>query len=144
MAQRGRGRPMKYKTPAELQAAVDAYFDSCRGQYRRDDNGAYVLDRSGRPILDGAKPLTISGLQIALGFRSRQSLIDYRGRRAFSEVIERARLRIEAYAEERLFDRDGYAGAAWLLSTAFGWGREAAAEDRPLPAVRVVVMDAGA
>lgn len=144
MAQRGRGRPMKYKTPAELQAACDAYFDSCRGQYRRDDNGAYVLDRSGRPILDGAKPLTLSGLQIALGFKSRQSLLDYRGRRAFSEVIERARLRIEAYAEERLFDRDGYAGAAWLLSTAFGWGREAAAEDRPLPAVRVVVMDAGA
>lgn len=134
---------MKYKTPAELQAACDAYFDSCRGQYRRDDNGAYVLDRSGRPILDGAKPLTLSGLQIALGFKSRQSLLDYRGRRAFSEVIERARLRIEAYAEERLFDRDGYAGAAWLLSTAFGWGREAA-EDRPLPAVRVVVMDAGA
>ena len=135
---------MKYKTPAELQAACDTYFDSCRGQYRRDDNGAYVLDRSGRPILDGAKPLTLSGLQIALGFKSRQSLLDYRGRRAFSEVIERARLRIEAYAEERLFDRDGYAGAAWLLSTAFGWGREAAAEDRPLPAVRVVVMDAGA
>lgn len=144
MAQRGRGRPMKYKDAAELQAACDAYFDSCRGQYRRDAAGALVLDRSGRPILDGAKPLTLSGLQIALGFKSRQSLLDYRGRRAFSDVIERARLRIECYAEERLFDRDGYAGAAWLLSTAFGWGREAAAEDRPLPAVRVVVMDAGA
>lgn len=143
MAQRGRGRLMKYKDAAELQAACDAYFDSCRGQYRRDAAGAYVLDRSGRPILDGAKPLTISGLQIALGFRSRQSLIDYKGRREFSAVIERARLRIEAYAEERLFDRDGYAGAAWLLSTAFGWGRESAAEEKPLPVVRIV-MDAGA
>lgn len=142
MAKRGRGRPPKYETAAELQAAVDAYFDSCQGHYRRDDSGGYVLDRSGRPILDGAAPLTMTGLQIALGFRSRQSLVDYRGRREFSDIIQRARLRVEQYAEERLFDRDGYAGAAWVLSTAFGWGREAA-EEKPLPVVRIV-MDAGA
>ena len=143
MEKRGRGRPPKYSNAAELQAAVDAYFESCRGHYRRDDAGAYVLDRSGRPILDGAAPLTISGLQMALGFKSRQSLLDYRGRKQYADIIQRARLRIEAYTEERLFDRDGYAGAAWLLSVAFGWGRDAAAEEKPLPVVRIV-MDAGA
>lgn len=137
MERRGRGRPMKYKTPAELQAAVDAYFASCRGHYRQDAAGAYVLDRSGRPILDEAVPLTMTGLQIALGFRSRQSLLDYRGRQTFSAVIERARLRIENYAEKRLFDRDGYSGAAWLLSTAFGWGRGSAAAEKVFPEVRI-------
>lgn len=142
MAQRGRGRPLKYKDAAELQAAVDAYFDSCRGQYRRDAAGAYVLDRSGRPILDGAVPLTMTGLTMALGFRSRQSLFDYRGRREFAGIIERARLRIECYAEERLFDRDGYAGAAWLLATAFGWARETATEDKSLPTVRITLAGA--
>lgn len=141
MATGKRGRPMKYQTAEELQAAVDAYFDGCRGHYRRDDSGAYVLDRNGRPILDGAVPLTMTGLQLALGFRSRQSLCDYRGRRAFRDVIERARLRVENYTEERLFDRDGFSGAAWLLTTAFSWGREAAPDAVPVPGVRIVVMD---
>lgn len=139
MANRGRGRPPKYSNAAELQAAVDRYFESCRGHYRRDDSGAYVLDRCGRPIIDGATPITISGLRAALGFRSRQSLSDYRGRGEFCHVVERARLRVENYAETRLFDRDGYSGAAFVLKTAFGWGREGSQSDgQSVPTVCII------
>ena len=138
MEKRKRGRPLKYETAAELQAAVDKYFESCRGSYRQDDTGAYALDKSGRPILDGAVPFTITGLQRALGFKSRQSLLNYGGRKQYADIIQRARLRVECYAEERLFDRDGYAGAAWLLAVAFGWGRDASANRKALPVVRVV------
>ena len=141
MAKRGRGRPMKYTNAAELQAVCDAYFDSCRGHYRRDDAGAYVLDKRGQPIVDGALPLTISGLQMALGFKSRQSLIDYGGRQPFAPIIQRARLRIENYAEERLYDKEGCMGAKWTLSVCFGWGHDTAVEDKPAPVVRVL-MDA--
>lgn len=132
---------MKYASAAELQAACDAYFDSCRGHYRRDDAGAYVLDKLGRPILEDSRPLTISGLQMALGFRSRQSLMDYGGRPAFAYIIQRARLRIENYAEERLYDKEGCMGAKWALTVCFGWGRDAVADDKPTPVVRVL-MDA--
>lgn len=142
MGNRGRGRPPKYTDAGELQARIDAYFDSCRGHYRRDDTGAFVLDRNGRPILDGAAPITMTGLQIALGFRSRQSLCDYRGRREFAHIIERARLRVEQYAEESLFSRDSYNGAAFVLQNCFGWKCEAAVEEKPLPAVHIVNMDA--
>ena len=141
MVKRGRGRPMKYASPADLQAACDAYFDACRGQYRRDEAGAYVLDKRGQPILDGAIPLTVSGLRRALGFASRRSILDYKGRPGFACVIQRARLRIENYAEERLYDKEGCMGAKWTLAVCFGWGCDAAADEKPAPVVRVV-MDA--
>lgn len=132
---------MMYTSAEALQAACDAYFDSCRGHYRRDDAGGYVLDKRGQPIIDDSRPMTISGLQMALGFRSRQSLIDYGGRQPFAPVIQRARLRVENYAEERLYDKEGCMGAKWALTVCFGWGRKAATEERPAPVVRVL-MDA--
>lgn len=131
MAQKGRGRPPKYASADDLQKACDAYFKSCEGHYRLDDSGALVLDRRGCPILDGAAPVTITGLQIALGFKTRKSLLDYRGKKEFKDIIDRARLRVEQYAEERLFDRDGFSGASWVLSTAFDWKRDQAPEDNP-------------
>lgn len=139
MANRGRGRPPKYSNAAELQTAVDAYFSSCRGTLRVDDNGRPVLDRRGRPVYDGRKPVTMSGLQLALGFKSRQSLHDYRGRQEFSDIIMRARLKVEAYTEARLFDQDGFSGARFLLQTAFNWGREGSQENRQaVPTVSIV------
>lgn len=139
MKKKGRGRPPLYTNPAQMQERIDAYFESCRGHYRRDDSGAYVLDRHGRPIVDGEQPVTMSGLQLALGFRSRQSLSDYRSRGEYRYVIERARLRVECYAEQRLFDRDGYSGAAFVLKTAFDWGHEDSQGDRQsVPTVSII------
>lgn len=139
MEKRGRGRPPLYTSPGQMQERIDRYFESCRGTLRLDDDGRPVLDRRGRPIIDGARPVTMTGLRLALGFRSRQSLSDYRGRGEYRYVIERARLRVENYAETRLFDRDGYSGAAFVLKTAFGWGQEVSQGDRQsIPTVSII------
>lgn len=142
MSKRGRGRPPKYESPEVMQSVIDAYFASCQGHYRTDETGAFVLDRNGRPILDGAMPITMTGLQYALGFQSRQSLTDYRRRGPFADILSRARLRVEAYCEERLFDRDGYSGAAFVLKTCFAWGDESKPEEKAVPVVKFVSMDA--
>ena len=48
--------------------------------------------------------------------------MNYQGKKEFCEVITRAKSRIEAYVEERLFDKDGANGAKFSLQNNFrGW-----------------------
>lgn len=114
-------RPLKYKTVDELQAAIDQYFNACKGEVLLDDKGSVVTDKHGRPIIIDAEPPTVTGLAFALGFSSRQSLLNYQGRKAFLDTITRAKLRCEAYAEGRLYDRDGSRGAEFSLKYNFRW-----------------------
>jgi hypothetical protein len=87
-----------------------------------DDEGNIYRDKSGMPIMVGARPLTITGLALALGFTSRQALLNYQAKAEFVDTIARAKSRIECYAEERLFDKDGANGAKFSLSNNFdGW-----------------------
>ena len=79
------------------------------------------MDKYGNVIKIDERPETVTGLALALGFKSRQSLIDYQGKAEFSDTITRAKLRCEKYAEERLFDRDGTNGARFSLQVNFGW-----------------------
>lgn len=89
----------RYKTAAEMQAAIDEYF-----------------------IERGDKPVTLSGLALHLGFTSRQSLINYKHKnKAFLDTISKAKLRCEDYTESRLYDRDGQRGAEFSLRCNFGW-----------------------
>lgn len=122
-------RPLKYKTVDELQTAIDQYFESCKGEVLRDENGVAVTDKYGRPIIIDAEPPTVTGLALALGFSSRKALLDYQGRKAFSNTITRAKSRCEAYAEGRLFDRDGSRGAEFSLKYNFRWDDARAAAD---------------
>jgi hypothetical protein len=39
----------------------------------------------------------------------------------YSQVIRRARQKIEAYAEQRLYDKDGFGGGRFVLDCAFKW-----------------------
>ena len=119
-------RPLKYKTVDELQAAIDAYFKSCEGRMLLDDDGQPVLAK-GVPIILDAKPPTVTGLALALGFAGRQALMNYQGRRQFKDTIARAKARCEAYAEARLYDRDGARGAQFSLQCNFGWNDKAPA-----------------
>lgn len=63
----------------------------------------------------------MTGLALALGFTSRQALLDYQAKKEFVDTVTRAKSRIEAYAEERLFDRDGQRGAEFSLKYNFRW-----------------------
>lgn len=123
MARRG---ILKYKSPEEMQAKVDEYFAECQGHPLLDDDGRPVTDKFGYPIILDSKPLTVTGLALALGFTTRQSLLNYQAKsNKFQEIIERAKLRIENYAEMRLYDKDGSNGARFNLQCNFrNWSND--------------------
>ena len=72
------GRPRKYQSVEQLQAAIDSYFEL-------------------------TEKVTVTGLALHLGFNSRQALINYEVySEEFHDAIKRAKLMVEAYYEERL------------------------------------------
>lgn len=120
----------KYKSVKQLEDAIEAYFESCKGEIVRDKDGNPMLYK-GRPVRDGAHPPTVTGLAYALGLKSRQALLNYQGRKMFHDTVTRAKMRIETYTEERLFDQGGVNGAKFSLMNNFkGWseGSEKASE----------------
>lgn len=117
-----RGKPPKYKSKEEIQEKIDKYFEDCKGEPLRDAEGKPMLDKWQNPIMINQKPPTITGLALALGFASRQALLNYQGKKEFNDTITRAKSRVEEYAESRLFDRDGSGGAQFSLRNNFkGW-----------------------
>lgn len=125
-----KGRPPKFETPEQMQVLIDEYFKKCEGELLRDNEGRPVLDKWGNPVIIGAEPPTITGLALALGFNSRQSLLNYEARdEGFLDTITRAKARVEKYVEVRLFDKDGVNGAKFSLANNFrGWKEQRAME----------------
>lgn len=116
------GRPPKYKSKEEIEEKIDAYFKECEGEVLKDEEGKPVLNRFGNPVIINSKPPTVTGLALALGFTTRLSLLNYQGKKEFMNTITRAKSMIEAYTEQRLFDRDGTSGAQFSLKNNFkGW-----------------------
>lgn len=116
------GRPPFYNTAEEIQEKIDAYFEECKGEVLYDSDGNPMVDKYGNVIRVGVRPLTITGLALALGFNSRQALLNYQAREEFYDTIMRAKAKVERYAEERLFDKDGANGAKFSLANNFdGW-----------------------
>ena len=124
------GCPRKYQSVKQMQKAIDAYFESCKGEPIIGDDGQPLMDKYGNVILIGQKPPTITGLALALGFTGRQALIDYQARPEFTDTVTRAKSMCEEYAEARLYDRDGANGAKFSLSCNFGWREKAPETDR--------------
>lgn len=118
------GKKPYYTSPEEMQEKVDAYFAQCDGQILTDQDGLPVLDKNGAPVIIGAHPPTVTGLALALGFISRQGLLNYQGRAGFVDTVTRAKARVEEYAERRLYDRDGARGAEFSLKYNFRWATE--------------------
>lgn len=88
------GRPPVYNNPEELTTEVDKYF------------------------ADTGKK-TMTGLALALGFDSRQSLYDYQKKDEYSYIINKALLRIENQYEEKLTGNN-VAGSIFVLKN-MGW-----------------------
>lgn len=114
-------RPRRIKSVKAMERAIDAYFASCEGTQRLDKRGNPVYDKHGQPVMVGAKPPTVTGLALALGLSGRKALLDYQGYEEFCDTVTRAKARCEAYAEERLYDNAGAAGAKFSLGCNFGW-----------------------
>lgn len=116
------GRPPIWNDPKDLQKAIDKYFKECEGHTVKDKKGRLIRNSYGIPIKVDRKPLTITGLALACGFGSRQCLLNYQEKDEFFDTIQRAKARVEQYAEERLYDRDGSNGAQFSLKNNFkGW-----------------------
>jgi hypothetical protein len=81
------GRPLKFKTPQELEKAITAYFDKCEKEKR---------------------PMTYAGLALALDM-DYQTFYNYEKRDEFFDTIKKARDTVRAYVEEQMFIR-GNAG----------------------------------
>lgn len=118
------GRKPIFTSAEEMQEKIDAYFASCEPELLRDGDGTPMLNKNGEPVYVGGRPMTIQGLALALGFTSRQSLLNYKAKREFVDTVTRARLRVEQYAAERLFDRDAQRGAQFTLAYGFGYARD--------------------
>lgn len=114
------GRPPVFKTAKEMQYLVDEYFKSRKGTILKDNDGNYILDKWGHPVIIGAKAPTVAGLALALGLNSRQSLLNYQSRPIFMDVMTRAKARLQEYWEESLFDRDKTNGAKFALTQYVG------------------------
>ena len=93
------GRPMKFKSPKEIEDKANEYFSKCDVEER---------------------PYTITGLAIALD-TDRQTLINYENRDEFFDTIKKAKQKVENYAEERLFNGGNTAGVIFNLKNNYGW-----------------------
>ena len=119
------GRPPKFESAEQMQELIDKYFTECDGKPLLDENGVPIRNKYGKIIRDDRKPYTITGLALALGFATRKSLLEYEGKEEFVNTILRAKSRVERYAEERLYDKDGANGAKFSLANNFkGWSEK--------------------
>ena len=134
------GRPRAYKTVEELQIVIDKYFKDCEGKPLTDSNNEIVYDKKGNPFIVGVKVPTITGLALALGFTTRQALINYQERDEFVDTITRAKLIIEEATSQMLYTRDGSNGAKFVLSNNYkGWADKVALENAEDKAFKISV-----
>jgi hypothetical protein len=91
------GKPAKYKTPEEMESAIEDYFTLCKlGEEFKwvDKKGMYHCETL--PI-----PPSTESLSLHLGFVNRSSLLDYETRHKdsqerYSSIIKRAKSKIAA------------------------------------------------
>ena len=113
------GRLPYFSTVEEMDEAIERYFEEA----------------------DARKwPYTIPDLAFALGFTSRQSLLNYSNKPIFMDTIKRAKLRIEGQRARQLVQGQGIvAGQIFDLKNNFGWrDQQEPAEERE---ERVVVQN---
>ena len=114
-----------------MSEAIEKYFKDCEGRPLTDENGDIVYSKNGNPVIVGTHPPTVTGLALWLGFKTRQSLLNYQARsKAFDDILTVAKSRCEEYAESRLYDRDGVNGAKFSLMNNFkGWKNNPSEDD---------------
>lgn len=139
-----KGLPAFKDTPEEaerMQRLVDEYFNVyCEGVVLTTDTGKPVFNKYGDVVVVGAHPPTVTGLARALGFNSRQSLLNYQGKKRFQSIIDAAKMKIEMYAEERLYDKEGSNGAKFVLQNGFGWKDAKAESETVTPGVVIELV----
>ena len=118
-----------------MQRRIKAYFDSRYG-YVLDKSGNPVYDESGNVLNEITHPPTLSGLALALGLDEREKLTTFTDKADILHDVRCAILKIEEYAEQRLFAKDANtSGIKLYLAVNFKrWsGEDLSQEDLELP-----------
>lgn len=130
------GRPLKYKDVKKLQEKIEEYFKSCWEQkldiwgnpiFHKDSKGK----KTKKPVLIQKKPYTVGGLAVFLD-TSRETLVEYEGKKQFVDTIKKAKDRIYAFKEESLYTKHNPTGVIFDLKNNDGW-KDKIEEDHRFP-----------
>lgn len=126
------GRPLKYKTPEEMETIINKYFEDCDNHHLKtyDEDGNEVYKHS-------PKPYTITGLAYALEL-SRQDLLNYQGKKEYHDTIKRAKQKCEIYAEEQLFRQGNTTGVIFNLKNNYGYKDKQEVEAEVSQTIKVI------
>jgi hypothetical protein len=102
------GRPPLFKSPEDLQAKIDEYFELLHVDIKDKDLHTH----------SDSTP-TITGLVLFLGFCDRHSFYDYEKKKEFTHTIKKARLRVENWYEKSLLA--GQASGTIFALKNLGW-----------------------
>jgi hypothetical protein len=115
-----------------LERDIQAFFAACESAPATDARGEPLWDKNGLPLTVPGRTPTVAGLACALGFETRDAVLNYRGDAGCTRLMRRALLRVEACAEELLFDKDRTAAAKFVLINSFaGWSEKGLRETAP-------------
>lgn len=111
----------KAKTLNELKKRVKEYFES-RLAPVTDKNGIPMTDADGEIIKKVALPYTLTGLALAVGCESREEMFAFK-KEEMNRFMKMSAMRVEEYAEERLFNKEAFSGVKLFLAVNFDrWG----------------------
>ena len=96
---------------------LEEYFLS-RLSPKTEKDGRPVLDENGEPVMVSSRPLTVTGLTLALGLSSRDELFSFKSKKT-KALIRTALMKIEESAEEKLFTKEYFNGAKLFLEVNF-------------------------
>lgn len=121
------GRPLKFNSPKKLEKEIEKYFKSCwRQKINKFGDPIFLRDKDGKQTkkatLEQFRPYTVVGLAVFLGC-DRHLLTNYEAKDRFSTTIKRAKRRILAYTEERLYIQSNVRGVIFNLKNNWGWNK---------------------
>ena len=118
-------------TEEKAKKLLEGYFCS-RKVVKRDSEGNPVVAKTGEVLFD-ERPCTVTGIAVALGMSRREELFSVKDKKV-KALVDRALLRVEESAEEKLFFKDTVGGAKLFLSTNFKrWAQESTEEEEGVP-----------
>jgi len=109
------GRRAKYTNPDDMQALIYLYLEDCKKNREALKTGIEII----RDTITNDLHPSVLGLCLALDL-SRKVLIEYEHKDEFRDTVERAKLEIEAYNVQRLYDGQ-VAGVKFVLTNGFNW-----------------------
>lgn len=115
------GQPRKYKSPEQLQEAINAYFESCFDTIK-ETTGRGKTEKTIEKRVQ-VKFYTVAGLALALGITT-ESLRNYEKKKGYEEysfIVLRAKQIIEEDVEQKLYSKTSATGAIFNLKCNYGY-----------------------